>query len=375
MFETKRLKEIDWKMIPILLLLALISLIVISSYSQNQLDSSSFFTPMVKQQIVWYIVGFALFFGVALFDYRKLRDWSLPLYVLTLISLIGLFLVDPIQHVHRWYRIPFLGSSFQPSEYAKLTTIIILAWFLERNQDRSKSLSTAFTALFIVFIPFFLVLKEPDLGASLVFLPITLVMFYFGGIHRLVVKTMALLLTLALLFVALKFTGVIPHEALRPYATVFLKEYQYDRLDPNTLHQRSAQTAIAIGGITGTGIGKSEFTGNGWLPTPYTDSVFPAFGEETGLIGLLFLLFLLYGLVFLAFRTLVAAKDLFGRLISAGIAIYLATHILINIGMMVGFLPITGVTLILVSYGGSSLLATMGALGLLQSVYARRFLF
>ena len=200
-------------------------------------------------------------------------------------------------------------------------------------------------------------------------------MFYFGGIHRLVVKTMALLLTLALLFVALKFTGVIPHEALRPYATVFLKEYQYDRLDPNTLHQRSAQTAIAIGGITGTGIGKSEFTGNGWLPTPYTDSVFPAFGEETGLIGLLFLLFLLYGLVFLAFRTLVAAKDLFGRLISAGIAIYLATHILINIGMMVGFLPITGVTLILVSYGGSSLLATMGALGLLQSVYARRFLF
>ena len=92
MFETKRLKEIDWKMIPILLLLALISLIVISSYSQNQLDSSSFFTPMVKQQIVWYIVGFALFFGVALFDYRKLRDWSLPLYVLTLFLLLVFFL-------------------------------------------------------------------------------------------------------------------------------------------------------------------------------------------------------------------------------------------------------------------------------------------
>jgi len=375
MFEVKRLKEIDWKLIPILFLLALISLVVISSYSQSEVDSYSFFTPIVKQQIIWYLGGFVIFFAVAIFDYRKLRDWSLFLYAITVISLIGLFFVDPIQNVHRWYRLPFVGASFQPSEYAKLTTILILAWFLERNEDRAHRFSTALTALLILFVPFFLILKEPDLGTSLVLVPIALGMFYFGGIHRKVVKTMTIGLVLGLVFVALKFTGAIPHEAFRPYATRFLKEYQYERLDPNTLHQRAAQTSIAIGGIGGAGIGKSEFAGNGWLPAPYTDSVFPSFGEETGLMGLLSLLVLLYTLIFFAFKTVLVAKDPFGRLIAAGIAIYLAMHILINIGMMIGFLPITGVPLILVSYGGSSLLATMGALGLLQSVYTRRFLF
>ena len=374
MFETKRLKEIDTKLVVILLFLALISLLIISSYSQTQLDSTQFFTPMVIQQLVWYGAGFALFFCIALFDYRKLRDWSLPLYIITIVALVGLFFVEPIQNVHRWYRIPFIGSSFQPSEYAKLVTILILAWFLERNRDQTKRLSTALLALIIVFIPFFLILKEPNLGTSLIFPPIALVMFYFGGIHRLVIKTISLVLALALLFVVFKFTAVIPHETFRPYATIFLKDYQYDRLDPNTLHQRASVTAIAIGGLAGSGIGKSEFAGNGWLPTPYTDSVFPAFGEEVGLIGLLFLLTLLFSLIFLSFKTVLVAKDPFGRLIAAGISIYLAAHMLMNIGMMVGFLPITGVPLILVSYGGSSLLATMGALGLLQSVYTRRFL-
>lgn len=169
--------------------------------------------------------------------------------------------------------------------------------------------------------------------------------------------------------------NVISHEELRPYATKVLKNYQFDRLDPNTHHQKAAATAIAIGGLTGTGWKKGEYTSRGWLPAAYTDSVFPAFGEEFGFLGLVFLLALLYSLIYFSFQVTAVAKDHFGRLLSAGVAVYLAMHILLNIGMMCGLMPITGVPLILVSYGGSSTLLTMSALGILQSIYSRRFMF
>src|SRR5205085_9411689 len=151
--------------------------------------------------------------------------------------------------------------------------------------------------------------------------------------------------------------------------------YQFDRLDPATHHQKAAATAIAIGGITGVGWRNSEYTGRGWLPAPYTDSVFPAFGEEFGFLGMLLSVVLYYALIYFSFKLTALAKDPFGRLLSAGVAVYLAMHIIVNIGMMCGFLPITGVPLVLVTYGGSSVLATMMALGLLQSIYSRRFMF
>ena len=232
-----------------------------------------------------------------------------------------------------------------------------------------------FLAGLIVGIPFLLILKQPDLGTALVLFPITLVMFYFGDVNPIVVRTMSWFGGLLLIFVALIFLGVVSHEDIRPYATKVLKSYQFDRLDPNTHHVKSAATAIAVGGVTGTGWKKSEFTAGGWLPAPYTDSVFPAFGEEFGFIGLLFLLALFYALIYFSFQVTAVAKDHFGRLLSAGIAVYLAMHILMNIGMMSGFLPITGVPLVLVTYGGSSTLSTMTALGILQSIYSRRFMF
>ena len=178
-----------------------------------------------------------------------------------------------------------------------------------------------------------------------------------------------------MVLVALIFLNVLPHEDLRPYATKVLKSYQFDRLDPNTHHQNAASTAIAIGGLTGTGWKKSEYTAGGWLPAAYTDSVFPAFGEEFGFLGLLALLAIFYALIYFCFQVSAVAKDHFGRLLSAGVAVYLAMHILLNIGMMCGLLPITGVPLILVTYGGSSIILTMSALGILQSIYSRRFMF
>jgi len=378
MWSYRRLMRIDFRMVPVVLALMLISLLVIAPNSVVQTPDGlleSLWTPVVKSQIKWFVLGSLVFGFFAGFDYHKLREWTWVLYALMLFLLVGLFFTDSIQRVHRWYRVPILGMSFQPSEYAKLIVVISLSWFLERKKATAESWTTALQAAVIVGVPFLLILKQPDLGTALVLYPITLVMFYFGNVRPSIIKAMSWAGGALLIVVALLFLNIVPHDTARPYATLLLKDYQFDRLDPDTHHQRAAATAIAVGGVAGTGWGKSEYTGGGWLPAPYTDSVFPAFGEEFGFLGLLLLLLLLYALIYFSFQVTAVAKDHFGRLLSAGVSVYLAMHILVNIGMMCGFLPITGVPLVLVTYGGSSVLCTMTALGILQSIYSRRFMF
>lgn len=378
MFNFKALTRIDYRILPVIFALMCVSLLTISSYSQESIGGmpdGGWITPMVRSQVKWFVLGLGVFVISAAFDYTKLREWTWFLFLFVLLSLIGVFFAPAIAGVHRWYKIPIVNFSFQPSELAKLVVVIALSWYLERNGGRGRSLGTIMKAGLIVGVPFLLILKQPDLGSALVLYPIALVMFYFGGIHPFVVKAMSLVGLLLLMCVAVIFLGIVDHEALRPMATVVLKEYQFDRLNPHTHHQMAAASAIAIGGIWGKGWQKSEYGAMGWLPAPYTDSVFPAFGEEFGFFGLMFLLFLFYALIHLSFQAAAVAKDSFGRLLAAGVAVYLAMHILVNIGMMCGFLPITGVPLVLVTYGGSSTLVTMAALGLLQSIYSRRFMF
>jgi rod shape determining protein RodA len=353
-----------------------ISLLIISAYTtQGLVGEQPFLTPLVRVQLQWFALGSLVYFGAAAFDYNRLREWTWLFYLLAIIALIGLFFTPSVQRVHRWYKLPLLNISIQPSESAKLAVVMALSWFLERRAGQGRRLGTVLGASLIVGIPFLLILKQPDLGTALVLFPVTWMMFYFGDIHPLVLRSMAFVGVLGLMAVAALFLGVVSPEQVRPYATRVLKEYQFERLNPNTHQQKAAVTAIAVGGLTGTGWRKSTYTAGGWLPTPFTDSVFPAYGEEFGFLGLAFLLALFYALIYRCFRIVLVAKDPFGRLLAAGITSYLAMHILVNIGMMSGFLPITGVPLILVSYGGSSILSTMLALGILQSIYARRFMF
>jgi len=376
MWDAKVLSRIDWRLIPLVLCLMGISLLVISSMTGdvNEWDGIVFWTPLVKSQMRWSLLGWGVFAFCAAFDYRKLRDWSFVLYIVILLLLIGLFFVAPIQNVHRWYRLPGI-SSFQPSEQAKLILIIVLSWFLERKGSLVSSFQTAMQVGLIAGIPFLLILKQPDLGTALVLYPISLCIGYFAKIH---LGTLRVLIGGGLIlfgFAASVFLGVLSHEKMHPFFTKFIKEYQYERLNPNTYHQRAAQTAIAIGGVTGTGWHKSTFSGRKWLPAAHTDSVFAAFGEEFGFLGLTFLLFLFYALIYCGFQVVTVARDTFGRLLAAGLAAYLAMHVLVNIAMMCALLPISGVPLVFVTYGGSSLLTTMAALGLLQSIYSRRFMF
>jgi rod shape determining protein RodA len=373
MFDFKYLLRLDFRIIPILILIMTISLLVISSMTND--GSGIFFTYYVKSQLKWFFLGWGIFLACSALNYAKIREWTWFLYLLMLFMLIGLFFSSPVQNVHRWYKIPLIGMNFQPSEYAKLIVVITLGWFLEKNAAISTRVSVAFKALLLGGVPFFLILKQPDLGTALILLPILLVMVYLGNTNKTIVRIMLILGFFSLILTALIYLNIVEHEDLKPFFLKFLKEYQYERLNPNTYHQRASQTAIAIGGMTGAGWNKSDFSSKKWLPASHTDSVFSAYGEEFGFLGIIILILLYSLLIGFSFRVSTIAKDYYGRLLSSGLAVYLSMHILVNIGMMCGILPISGVPLILITYGGNSILTTMGALGILQSIYSRRFMF
>lgn len=377
MWDHRYLSRIDFRTLPILIILMVISILVISAttFDLNDLSEETLFTPTAKSQMRWFAIGWVFYLFFAGLDYRYLKKWTWVLYAGMLVMLVGLFFVPAIQNVHRWYRIPGVNFAFQPSEYAKLIVVMSLSLFLENKASEIYQKRATLKAILIVLVPFLLILKQPDLGTALVLYPIALVMFYFGGINKKVVRAMSFMAVGGLIFVSMMFLGFISHEEFKPFATKVIKEYQYERLNPNTYHQKASQTAIALGGLTGSGWKKSEFTGRQWLPAAHTDSVFASYSEEFGLIGVFFLLLFFFGLIYFSFQIAAVAKDRFGRLLSAGITTYLAMHMIVNMGMMCGFLPITGVPLMLISYGGSSVLSTMTALGILQSIYSRRFMF
>jgi len=372
MFDHKFITRIDFKILPILFILMIISLLVISSMTND--CSQTFLTEYVRSQIRWFAIGWVVFFLCALLDYQKIREWTWVFYAIMILLLVGLYFVPAVQNVHRWYRVPGFGS-LQPSEYAKLVVVVTLGWFLERNASRVHKLSVAMQILVIVGIPFILILKQPDLGTALVLYPIMLVMCYLGGVHKKFVYGLTLLGISGFLFIGMLHLDLLSHENMKPFFTKFLKEYQYERLNPHTYHQKASKTAIAIGGMAGSGWNKSEFSSKKWLPAAHTDSVFSAYAEEYGFIGVAILSFLFFLMIYLSFQVASQAKELYGTLLSSGLAVYLSMHILVNIAMMTGFLPISGVPLVLITYGGNSILTTMAALGILQSIYSRRFMF
>jgi len=375
MWSVRALSRVDWRIFPIVLCLMIMSLLVISSMTADpELDRLSFWTPFVKMQLRWFCLGWAVFFAMVGFDYRKFRIWSVPLYVFMILLLIGLFFVGSIQNVHRWYRIAGVAS-FQPSEQAKLILVLFLGWFLEKKGTTAGSLKAACQMGLLVGIPFLLILKQPDLGTALILYPIALSMGYFASMHKKVLRVLSFLGLMGLFVVLLLFLQVLSHEEMRPFFTSFIKDYQYERFHPETYHQKASQIAIALGGWTGSGWHRSEFSSRQWLPAAHTDSVFAAFGEEFGFVGLTFLLFLFYALIYCNAQVIAVARDPFGRFVAAGLTIYLAMHVLLNVGMMCALLPISGVPLIFITYGGSSLVTTMATLGILQSIYSRRFMF
>lgn len=377
MFDFKMI----WRLHPIITWvmasLMILSLLIISSHSADPaqpLEEPIFLTYQTWAQAKWFGLAWPVYLLAACFDYHKLREWTWPVYFICLVMLVGVFFTDAIASVHRWYRVPFLGMSIQPTEPAQVAVIMAMSWYLERSKDH-HSWRVALTAGLFALIPFILILKQPDLGSALVICPITMGIFYFADVHPPLRRWMARLGLGAFVLVVSIFIGILSHEALRPTALKVLHEYQYERLNPGGYHNMAGQTAVVMGGFFGRGWRQGVYSNQGWLPEPYTDSIFASLSEEFGALVALVVIAMYACISWHGFRVALSTKDLFGQLLATGLSLYLAVHAMINIAMMLGLLPITGVPLPMMSYGGSSSLVCAAILGILQSIWVRRFMF
>ncbi|MGQ9756308.1 MAG: rod shape-determining protein RodA [Desulfotomaculales bacterium] len=327
----------------------------------------------VKMQLVWICLGLIILGAILLWRYEELAKYSRLLYAVNLVMLGAVLVVGrEALGAQRWIQIgPF---SFQPSEFAKLFMIITLATFLSKREGRLKRFRDLLPVFAYVALPMLLILKQPDLGTSLVFLAITFGMLFVAGVRP------SLLVLLGgggavgmgfWIWAALKYGVWIP-----------LKDYQLTRLtiflDPwqdwqgAGYHMIQSQIAIGSGGPLGRGLFNGTQNQLNFLPEQHTDFIFSAFAEEWGFAGALVLLCLLFIVLYRALRIALHAKDTFGTLMATGIASMLIFHILINIGMTMGIMPVTGIPLPFFSYGGSAMLTNMSSLGLLLNIWVRR---
>ena len=381
----RKLGQVGWSFPIILALLALCiaSLFAITSatYGNDALKDAA------ATQTRYIVVGFIVYLAVALTPYHILVRASPILYAVGVCLLVACF----IPHVgkktfgaYSWIKIGPLG--FEPAEFAKLTYILGLAWFLRVRENRIQSVSTVLMALAIAAVPFALVLKQPALGTASVFFPVCFAMLFCAG-----ARPHHLLIPLALVALLTAFSYYWFHIWDRPgYITVFnrqvtfLKDFQVKRIkiffDPS-LDAKGAgwqidQSMIALGsgGMNGKGWRQGVETELGYLPknTSYNDLIFPVVGEAFGYIGAAALIIgegtVLLWCLFVAAR----ARDKIGALVAVGVMTMLFTHIFVNIGMTIQLVPITGIPLPFVSYGGTFLVACLAAMGLVQSVWVHR---
>ena len=351
-------KKLDWVLIISALLLVSIGLISIYSSSLNKGNLLNF-----KKQIVFLIISIFLLFLFSFFDWRVFKENSyliLVLYFLCLLSLIGLFFFAPeIRGTKSWYKIGFI--SIDPIEFTKIILAILLAKYFSKRHIEMYRTSHIFISGFYFLIPAILIFFQPNLGSVLVLAILWLGILIISGIK---VRHFFLLFLLFLLILALGWQ-------------FFLKDYQKQRIisffepkfEPKGIgwSQIQAKIAIGSGGPFGRGFFKGSQTQLGFLPEPQTDFIFSAIAEEMGLMGVSFLLFLFSILIWRIIKIALSAESNFPRLFSSGFAILFLSQIFIHVGMNLGILPIIGIPLPLVSYGGSSLIATFIGLGILQS--------
>lgn len=382
MFEKKMLKNLDWLFLALLVLLLGTSLFVLASASGNVVDGRPYY--FVQRQAVWLLLGIIVAAAASWFNYRDLERFVKPGYALILLLLVLVLFVTPRNgaDASRWF---YIGSfSFQPSELGKLMVIVALAAYLAQNQHRIREWRVFFGALVLTCVPMLLVMAEPDLGTALVFGFIMVAMLWLGGIPRR--RVLVLLLIVALLvgvvFIDLWFaTDGFTHLAEELPFPLPLRTYQLNRLiifvnpemDPTHTGYQIIQSKVAIGsgGLIGKGYGEGSQVQNNFLPTHHTDFIFAVVGEELGFVGAIIVLALYLLLLLCAMRIAMRAADMFGSLIVSGIVAMLLFQIFTNIGMTVGLMPVTGITLPFFSYGGTSLLINMLAVGMILSVNIR----
>jgi rod shape determining protein RodA len=361
------LKRFPMRNIDKLLLLSTLALAVfgiIMIFSATRADNPS--TYYLKRQLMFFMLALLLMVLGASFDYHKIMPYSKIIYAVTIL-LLAVVLVFPARSgAHRWISLAFFD--FQPSEIAKLAVIIMLATFIADRRMEIGSSKEFARAVAIALIPMGLIFLEPDIGVSLSVFVITVGMLLVGGARA---RQMAVL------------AGASLVAAVAALQLHLLKSYQLSRLlvfikpDMDPLHTgyNLLQSKIAIGSgqLAGKGLFHGTQTNLKFIPEHHTDFIFSVVGEELGFLGAVILLSLFAILLWRAFRIAVTARDAFGTMLAVGIVLMFFFQIVVNVGMTMGIMPITGVPLPFVSYGGSSLLVNFFCVGLLINIGMRRF--
>lgn len=340
-----------------------------------------------KRQIVWAIVGIMCYLFFAVKDYRILKRLAVWAYMVSLILLVLVLLIGQSRYgATRW--LALFGSSgplIQPSEMAKLTTLLFLARVYSHPSVDAASLKTFVMSWMIVLVPFILIVQQPDLGTALVLIPLAFLMMIVGGAP---LKYIGLLVGAGVVGVLLVLSVVVLPEKLNIDSEkqdqllhmVGLKEHQKRRimvflnLDKDPLgsgwNKRQSQIAVGSGGMWGKGFNKGTQNILGFLPRSVapTDFIYSVIAEEKGFLGSIVVLSLFGMIITSGMNIGMVARDKFGRLLSVGVVAMIFSHVFVNMAMTIGLMPITGLPLPLLSYGGTFMVVTMSALGVVQSV-------
>ncbi len=324
------------------------------------------------RQFVSVILGLIIYFFFTFIDYRAIRSWAWPFFVLTLCSLLLVRIFGQTTFgSQRW--IDFGFFQFQPSELAKLAVIFVLATLFTNRVKRIHS-RRLFMGILLTLIPVFMVLTQPDLGSAIVLSLTGFSVMVAAGISKKQWLGFIIFGLVMALAAVLAWNNVTPFKGL-------VKDYQRERvitfinpdLDPSGAGYNVLQAVIAVGsgGISGTGLGFGSQSQLNFLPVAHTDFIFASIAESWGFVGSVFVL-ILYGLLIgRIINAATIAKDDFSMLLCSGIAAMMLIQLIINVGMNLQLLPVTGITLPLISFGGSSMLTVMAALGIVQSVVVR----
>ncbi len=361
--DRRLFQNIPWSFILITFILTAFGLMEIYSATYT-FNSFLYF----KKQLVWWGISICGMIFFMLFNYQLLKEYAYVIYFITIILLIlVLFIGKKSMGAQRWLNLGFI--SFQPSELLKLTTIIIIAKYFDDIQEvKTFTLLEIIKPLLLVLFPVLLVIKQPDLGSGLLILFIAISMFLFVGIRK---STIIKIIIFSLIFI--------------PFSWHFLKDYQKKRIltflfperDPLGAGYHIIQSKIAIGSGKFFGKGFLKGTQNklAFLPEHHTDFIFSVIGEELGFIGCVFLIIVFLLFLFKGFNIAKNSKDSFGALLVIGIMCLFFWQFFINIGMVMGLLPVVGIPLPFISYGGTSLFISYCLVGLVINVSMRRYIF
>lgn len=394
---TERQSRLERLQLVALLLLMVVgaAFVYSATMASGAADSVRLYNQMWFRQVIWYALGTGVAAVLCLVDYRIMARWSFVLYFITILLLAAVLIpgIGSMRfNARRWFDLKIF--QLQPSEFAKLAFILAQANFLSRPVEELRRPWIFWKSIGMMVLPFGLIMKEPDLGSALVLVPTGLVMMYVAGTPKryLVMLVGGVALLGSLLVVDVLFTPP-------GWWQIKLEEYQRQRLlvyfgvdfaradatpqqrlaaqkqqEAKSYQVRQAQISVGSGGLWGKGWHEGQQTALGFLPpaAAHNDFIFSVIAEEKGFVGSLMVL-TLYGVVLLTgIRIASQARDRLGRVLAVGVVTLLFSHIFINIGMNIRIVPVTGIPLPLLSYGGSSVLGSLIAIGILQNVYIYR---